>query len=105
MTPRTSGSLQVEVPATGEQHAWPERQPIREYHLDGWRPPPTRPALVVDPFGGTGTVAMVARALGRHAVSVDLSHAYCRAARWRVTSDNSAKAISRTNQERQGSLL
>jgi DNA modification methylase len=105
MTPRTSGSLQVEVPATGEQHAWPERQPIREYHLDGWRPPPTRPALVVDSFGGTGTVAMVARALGRHAVSVDLSHAYCRAARWRVTSDNSAKAISRTNRERQGSLL
>jgi hypothetical protein len=77
----------------------------REYHLDGWRPPPTRPALIVDPFGGTGTTAMVARALGRHAVSVDLSHAYSRAAKWRVTSDNSAKAISRTNRERQGSLL
>jgi hypothetical protein len=79
--------------------------PVREYHLDGWRPPPTRPALVLDPFGGTGTTAMVARALGRHAVSVDLSHAYSRAARWRVTSDNAAKAISRTNAERQGSLL
>jgi SAM-dependent methyltransferase len=82
-----------------------ERLPVREYHLDGWRPPPTRPALVLDPFGGTGTVAMVARALGRHAVSVDLSHAYSRAARWRVTSDNAAKAIARTNRERQGSLL
>jgi hypothetical protein len=80
-------------------------QPVREYHLDGWRPPPTRPALILDPFGGTGTVAMVARALGRHAVSVDLSHAYSRAAKWRVTSDNAAKAISRTNAERQGSLL
>jgi DNA modification methylase len=85
--------------------ARPKVGPWREYHLDGWRPPPTRPALVVDPFGGTGTTAMVARALGRHAVTVDLSHAYSRAARWRVTSDNAAKAISKTNAERQGSLL
>jgi hypothetical protein len=83
----------------------PKVGPWREYHLDGWRPPPTRPTLVLDPFGGTGTVAMVARALGRHAVTVDLSHAYSRAARWRITSDNAAKAISRTNAERQGSLL
>jgi hypothetical protein len=83
----------------------PRVGPWREYHLDGWRPPPTRPALVLDPFGGVGTTAMVARALGRHAVSVDLSHAYSRAAKWRVTSDNAAKAISRTNAERQGSLL
>ena len=47
---------------------------------------------------------MVARALGRIGVGVDLSHAYCRAARWRVHHDG-AKAISRTNLERQGQLL
>lgn len=45
---------------------------------------PTTPATILDPFGGTGTVAMVARALGRHGISVDLSHDYCRLARWRV---------------------
>jgi DNA modification methylase len=46
---------------------------------------PTRPALVVDPFGGTGTTALVASMLGRTGVSVDLSGDYCRLARWRTT--------------------
>jgi DNA modification methylase len=46
--------------------------------------PPTRPAVVLDPFGGTGTVALVAHALGRHAVSVDMSADYCRLATWRT---------------------
>jgi hypothetical protein len=106
MTPRTSGSLQVEVPATGEQHAWPERQPIREYHLDGWRPPPTRPALIVDPFSGVGTTIGVARQLGRIGIGIDLSHPYCRAAQWRVFDSQSfGKAAGRTWNERQGSLL
>lgn len=46
---------------------------------------PTRPALVVDPFGGTGTTALAARALGRDAISFDLSADYCRLARWRTS--------------------
>lgn len=45
---------------------------------------PTRPAVVLDPFGGTGTTAMVARALGRYGISFDLSSDYLRLARWRV---------------------
>ena len=45
---------------------------------------PTRPAVVLDPFGGTGTTALVASAYGRHAITVDLSADYCRLARWRV---------------------
>lgn len=45
---------------------------------------PTRPAVVLDPFGGTGTTAMVARALGRYGVHLDLSADYLRLARWRV---------------------
>jgi DNA modification methylase len=56
----------------------------REYHLTGWTPPPTRPAVVLDVFGGTGTTAMTARALGRFGISLDLSMDYCRAAAWRV---------------------
>jgi DNA modification methylase len=44
----------------------------------------TRPAIVLDPFGGTGTTAMVAHALGRVGISVDLSHDYCRVAQWRT---------------------
>lgn len=45
---------------------------------------PTCPAVVLDPFGGTGTTAMVAKALGRTGISVDLSADYCRIARWRT---------------------
>jgi len=59
--------------------------PVREYHFDHWTPAPTTPAVVLDPFGGTGTTAMVARALGRTGISVDLSADYCRLGRWRTT--------------------
>lgn len=81
------------------------RGPVREYHFSSWTPAPTTPAVVLDPFGGTGTVAMVARALGRTGISVDLSADYCRLARWRVfDSGHGAKAIARTDAERQGTL-
>ncbi|HEY5200052.1 MAG TPA: site-specific DNA-methyltransferase [Acidothermaceae bacterium] len=45
---------------------------------------PTRPSVVLDPFGGTGTTALVASALGRTGISVDLSHDYSRLAMWRT---------------------
>lgn len=45
---------------------------------------PTTPAVVLDPFGGTGTTAMVAKALGRHGITVDMSADYCRLAEWRT---------------------
>jgi hypothetical protein len=46
---------------------------------------PTTPSVILDPFGGTGTTAMVAKVLGRHGISVDMSADYCRLARWRTT--------------------
>lgn len=57
---------------------------------------PTTPSVVLDPFGGTGTTALVAHALGRHGISNDMSADYCRLARWR-TSDpkQQAKAARR----------
>lgn len=58
--------------------------PVREYHLEGWQPPPTRPAVVLDPFGGTGCAAMVAASMGRTGISNDYSHSYSRFARWRT---------------------
>jgi DNA modification methylase len=55
---------------------------------------PTTPATILDPFGGTGTVAMVAKALGRHGISVDMSADYCRLATWRVNDrDQLAKVL------------
>jgi DNA modification methylase len=67
---------------------------------------PTRPAIVLDPFAGTGTTCGVARALGRYGVGLDLSADYLRLARWRVfESGHFAKTANRTNRERQGVLL
>lgn len=81
-------------------------EPVREYSLDGWTAPPTRAAVVLDPFGGTGTTAGVADALGRIGIALDLSADYCRLARWRTEqSGHFAKTRERTNRENQGSLL
>ena len=67
---------------------------------------PSTPGVVLDPFAGTGTVPMVARALGRTGIGVDLSADYLRLASWRVfDSGHAAKTMRRTNQERQGALL
>ena len=61
------------------------RGPVREYHFDQWIPAPTRSAIVLDPFGGTGSTALVADALGRIGISNDHSADYCKAAAWRTT--------------------
>ena len=64
--------------------------------------PPTRPALVLDPFGGTGTTALVAKALGRHGISVDMSADYCRLAEWRTNDrDQLAKVLGVAKAEQQ----
>jgi DNA modification methylase len=54
---------------------------------------PTRPALVLDPFGGTGTTALVATMHGRHGITVDRSADYCRLAAWR-TADPAQRAAA-----------
>ncbi len=57
----------------------------------GWSP---AGGVVLDPFGGTGTTALVASALGRVGVNVDASHDYARLARWRTTDPSQrAKAL------------
>lgn len=58
-----------------------DRAPV----FTGWDPPPSRPALVLDPCGGTGTTAVAADVRGRDAVTLDLSGDYGRIAAWRTT--------------------
>lgn len=50
--------------------------------ISGWSP---MGGTVLDPFGGTGTTALVADVLGRHGISGDMSADYCRLAAWRTT--------------------
>jgi len=45
---------------------------------------PVRPCLVLDPFGGTGTTAVVAQALGRDYLLTELNPDYCAMARARL---------------------
>lgn len=42
---------------------------------------------VLDPFGGSGTVGLVADRLGRDAILIELNPAYCEMARKRITAD------------------
>ncbi len=61
---------------------------------------PTTPGVVLDPFGGTGTTALVADVLGRHGITVDLSQDYCRLAEWRTSDPKQrAKAARREYRE------
>jgi len=45
---------------------------------------PTSPAIVLDPFAGTGTTMLTASVLGRLGVGIDRSADYCRIAQWRT---------------------
>lgn len=64
----------------GHYASFPIEWPL--WIIQGWCPPD---GTVLDPFGGTGTTALAAKALGRSAYSVDNSADYCRIAEWRTT--------------------
>ena len=59
---------------------------------------PSRPGLVLDPFGGSGTVAEVARSLGRDWLLIELNPDYAELARSRLGVHG-----GRTHRPRQGS--
>lgn len=111
-TARSSLGESVSYAITGYACACPAptiRQEVTEYDYDtdatvtrtvevpdpSWvNPAPTTPGVVLDPFGGTGTTALVAKALGRHGITVDMSADYCRLAQWRTNDrDQLAKVL------------
>jgi DNA modification methylase len=85
------------TPSGRDWNAWKAQHPdTLTGYVCACREPtaPTTPAVVLDPFGGTGTTALVAKALGRHGISVDMSADYCRLAGWRTNDpDQLAKAM------------
>lgn len=42
------------------------------------------PGIVLDPFGGSGTVGVVAKKLGRSYILIDIKPEYCEMARKRI---------------------
>lgn len=62
------------------------------YITIGWQPPctcsaDTIPCTVLDPFGGSGTVAKVARDLNRDAILIEINPAYVEIARRKLRAD------------------
>ena len=65
----------------------------------GWRrcgcepePGGSAPCLVLDPFGGAGTVGLVAQRLGRDALLLELNPKYAAMAETRIKADATRKA-------------
>lgn len=99
----TSDPLRVPDYLGFEDHFAPFPQEFPRKMISGWCP---AGGVVLDPFVGTGTTVMVARALGRQGVGLDLSADYLRLAHWRVfESGDAAKSVSAMHRERQGVLL
>lgn len=69
-------------PDLGVDHfaAFPMEWPRRI--ICGWCPPG---GIVLDPFGGTGTTALVAAMHNRTGITVDASADYCRISSWRAS--------------------
>jgi DNA modification methylase len=80
-TPRASPAFQTRrfASATGGYTRGRETVGWRDCGHDNYRP-----GRILDPFGGTGTTAVVARRLGRRGVLVELSEEYAEIARERL---------------------
>ena len=87
------GSVNGRRDGNGEQKALKSRPRLhRETETTGWRPScecahDTVPATVLDPFGGSGTVALVAQRLQRDAVLIEISPTYAEMAEKRIRED------------------
>ncbi len=55
---------------------WIERGWLERVELPRWDPPDPVPCVVLDPFGGAGTVTLAAMSLGRDSVYIDLKREY-----------------------------
>jgi DNA modification methylase len=56
---------------------WIARRWLERVVIPESEPPEPVPGVVLDPFGGSGTVGLVARKLGRHAILIELSTDFC----------------------------
>jgi DNA modification methylase len=80
----------IGIPGEGENRGRrTESMGTSQYQANGWLPQcscnlPPIPALVFDPFGGAGTVDLVAKKLNRRSISIELKGDYCTMAKNRI---------------------
>jgi len=81
-------------PETRKLHPapFPEELPLRLIKFYTWKDD-----IVLDPFVGSGTTAVVAKKLGRRFIGIDISEEYCRMARERVV--NGTRSLFETVME------
>lgn len=60
---------------------------------------PSSPAVVLDPFIGSGTTAVVARSLGRRCVGIDINHDYVEMAARRLELPEAVEQAAETSRE------
>lgn len=86
----TNGPEKQEAVTNWDRSQYPRTRKISE--TTGWSPSckcdaATVPCTVLDPFGGSGTTAMVADRLGRNAILIELNPEYAELARKRIHDD------------------
>lgn len=93
--------------SAGMMRPMPERK-TKSVHTLGFRPSckcgveETTPGIVLDPFLGSGTTAVVAKELGRDWIGIELSPTYADMAARRIRGEFDAAFIERTEQEQAG---
>ena len=78
----------------GVSHTAPMPEGLAEFFIKAMTPPD---GVVVDPFAGSGTTAVVGHRLGRRVGGLELHQEYAEAARARIAAE--AAAIAETTQD------
>ena len=90
--PRSRSEDRQAQGSLGGHHGWRGNNFSKEVETTGWLPTcdcgaAVRPAVVLDPFAGAGTVAVVAQRLTREAILIEINPKYARMAQSRIDGD------------------